>query len=66
MLGALQRSLAAGYGNFALPDDETRDQYSQELQLSGTALDERLAYTTGIFLAKEDLENNIYRKSGRL
>ncbi len=59
VLGALQRSLAAGYGDFALPDDEKRNQYSQELQLSGTALDERLAYTTGIFLAKEDLENNI-------
>jgi iron complex outermembrane receptor protein len=59
VLGALQRSLAAGYGNFALPDDEQRNQYSEELQLSGTALDERLAYTTGIFLAKEELENDI-------
>jgi len=59
VLGALQRSLAAGFGEFALPDDEKRNQYSQELQLSGTALDERLAYTTGIFLSKEELENNI-------
>jgi iron complex outermembrane recepter protein len=59
VLGALQRSLTAGYGNFALPDDETRNQYSQELQLSGRALDDRLAYTTGIFLAKEEMENSI-------
>jgi iron complex outermembrane recepter protein len=59
VLGALQRSLAAGYGDFALPDDEQRNQYSQELQLSGTALDERLNYTTGIFLAREEINNTI-------
>jgi iron complex outermembrane recepter protein len=59
VMGALQRSLAAGYGDFALPDDEQRNQYSQELQLSGMALDEKLAYTTGIFLAREEINNNI-------
>lgn len=59
VLRALERSLSAGFGNFVLPDDEQRNQYSQELQLSGTALDKRLAYTTGIFLSKEELENNI-------
>ena len=59
VLGALQRSLAAGYGDFSLPDDEERNQYSEELQLSGTALDERLTYTTGIFLAREEIDNNI-------
>lgn len=59
VLGALQRSLEQGFGDFSVPDDELRNQYSQELHLSGNALDERLAYTTGIFLSKEDLENNI-------
>jgi iron complex outermembrane receptor protein len=59
VLGAVERSLAAGYGNFPFPDDEERDQYSQELQLNGTALDQKLSYTTGIFLAKEEIENNI-------
>ena len=57
VLGALQRSLDAGYGEFTLPDGETRDQYSEELQLSGTALNERLAYTTGIFLAREEIND---------
>ncbi len=57
--GAVERSLAAGYGDYAAPDDEERDQYSQEFQLTGTAFDERLTYTTGIFLAKEDIDNNI-------
>lgn len=59
VLGALQRSLDAGYGNFAFPDDEERDQYSQELQLNGTAFDEKFSYTTGIFLAREEINNNI-------
>ncbi len=66
VLGALQRSLAAGYGDFALPDDEQRNQYSQELQLSGTALDERLSYTTGIFLAKGGDRQYYIRQPGRL
>ncbi len=59
VLRALERSLAAGYGNFGLPDDEQRNQYSQELQISGTAMDERLNYTSGIFLSKEELENDV-------
>jgi iron complex outermembrane recepter protein len=58
--GALQRSLDAGYGNFSLPDQEKRNQYSQELQLSGTAFDERLTYTTGIFVATEQINDNLY------
>jgi len=57
--GALERSLHAGFGGFTIPDPEQRDQYSQELQLSGHAFDERLAYTTGIFLAREEIEDNL-------
>ncbi|HEY6130608.1 MAG TPA: TonB-dependent receptor, partial [Halioglobus sp.] len=59
VLNTLQRSLNAGYGDFALPEDEQRDQYSEELQLSGTALDERLSYTTGVFLSLEEINNDI-------
>jgi iron complex outermembrane recepter protein len=59
VLGALERSLAAGYGDYQLPGDEKRDQYSQELQLSGTAFDDRLDYTTGIFLAREEIDDNV-------
>lgn len=59
VLGALERSLDAGYGAFPLPGGEKRDQYSEELQLSGTAFDERLHYTTGIFLAREEIHDNI-------
>ena len=58
--GALERSLNAGYGNFSLPDGEYRNQYSQELQLQGSALDDRLSYTTGIFVASEEIRNNLY------
>jgi len=59
VLGALQRSLDAGFGNYPFPDDEERDQYSQELQLTSTAFDERLTYTTGLFLSREDIDNLI-------
>jgi iron complex outermembrane recepter protein len=59
ILGSLERSLQAGYGDFKLPDGEERNQYSEELQLSGTAFDERLSYTTGIFLAREDIDNTL-------
>ncbi len=38
--------------------DEKRLQISQELQVSGTAFDERLSYTTGIFLSLEEIEDN--------
>ena len=58
--GALQRSLDAGQGNFSLPNGEKRNQYSQELQLSGNAFDERLSYTTGIFIAREEIDDNLY------
>jgi iron complex outermembrane receptor protein len=57
--GALERSLNAGFGNFTMPDGEQRDQYSQELQLSGNAFDDRLAYTTGIFVAKEEIKDTM-------
>ncbi len=56
---ALQRSLSAGYGNFTLPDDEKRNQYSQELQLTSTAFDDRLSYTAGLFYANERIDNTI-------
>ena len=56
---ALQRSLSAGYGNFTLPDDEKRNQYSQELQLASTAFDDRLSYTAGLFYANERIDNTI-------
>ena len=57
--GGLERSLNAGFGDFSLPDDEKRDQYSQELQLTGRALAERLSYTTGIFLSREEIKDNL-------
>ena len=56
---AVDRSLDAGYGDYESPEDEERDQYTQEFQLTGFAFDERLTYTTGIFLSKEDIDNNI-------
>jgi len=59
VLGALERSLEAGYGDYELPGDEERNQYSEELQLSGSAFDERLEYTTGIFLAREEIDDNV-------
>jgi len=59
ILGALERSLAAGYGDFEVPNNEDRNQYSQELQVSGTALDERLSYTTGLFVAREEIDNTL-------
>ncbi len=59
VVGALKRSLNAGYGNFAIPDDEERTQYTQELQIIGSALDDRLSYTTGIFASREEIDNTI-------
>jgi iron complex outermembrane receptor protein len=59
VLGALERSLDAGYGDYELPGDEKRNQYSQEMQLSGSAFDDRLEYTTGIFLAREEIDDNV-------
>jgi outer membrane receptor protein involved in Fe transport len=57
---ALTRSLEAGFGNFSLPENEERNQYSQELQISGTAFNQRLSYTTGVFLARERIDNNLF------
>ncbi|CAA0125538.1 Pesticin receptor [Halioglobus japonicus] len=56
---ALQRSLDAGQGDFSLPNGEKRDQYTQELQLSGHAFDERLSFTTGIFVSREEIKDNL-------
>ena len=55
----LEASLASGYGDFSLPDDEQRNQYSEELQLTGRAFDNRLSYTTGIFVAREEIDNSM-------
>lgn len=38
--------------------DEERNQMSQELQAIGSALDESLSYTVGLFYSKEEMENN--------
>jgi len=38
--------------------DEERNQLSQELQAIGSALDESLSYTVGVFYSKEEMENN--------
>ena len=57
---ALKRSLDAGYGDFTAPDDEHRNQYSEELQFSGTAFNDKLAYTTGIFLSREEIRDSAY------
>jgi iron complex outermembrane receptor protein len=59
VIGALQRSLDAGQGNFSLPNAEKRNQYSQELQLSSTAFDERLSYTTGLFITSEEINDTV-------
>lgn len=40
------------------PIDESRSQFSQELQISGTAFDDRLSYTTGIFVSREEINEN--------
>lgn len=55
----LEASLALGYGAFPLPDDEQRNQYSQELQLTGTGFDNRLSYTTGMFVVRETIDDNM-------
>jgi outer membrane receptor protein involved in Fe transport len=55
----LEASLASGYGDFSLPGGEKRNQYSEELQLTGIAFDNRLSYTTGIFFAREEIDNSM-------
>ncbi len=37
--------------------EEDRNQYSQELRISGAAFDDELQYTFGVFVALEELEN---------
>ncbi len=55
----LETSLASGYGNFSMPDNEKRNQYSQELQLTGTAFSNRLSYTAGFFVAREEITDSM-------
>ena len=55
----LEASLTSGYGNFSMPDNEQRNQYSQELQLTGTAFGNRLSYSTGIFIAREGIKDSM-------
>jgi outer membrane receptor protein involved in Fe transport len=44
---------------YSIPDEE-RNQVSQELQAIGSALDESLSYTVGLFYSKEEMENNAF------
>lgn len=55
----LETSLAFGYGNFSMPSNEQRNQYSEELQVAGTAFDKKLSYTTGVFVAREEIDNSM-------
>jgi len=41
-----------------------RDHWSQELQLVGSALDDRLDYTVGLFAMKENIDDGTDRSSG--
>jgi outer membrane receptor protein involved in Fe transport len=59
-LNILQKSLDNGFGRYEMPDDETRLQYSEEIQFTGSALDESLSYTVGVFAAKEEVKNNVF------
>ena len=59
VIGGLERSLNAGYGNFSIPGGEERTQYTQEFQISGSAMDDRLIYTTGVFASREEIDNTI-------
>lgn len=44
---------------FSIPhDEEERTQFSQEIQLIGSAFDESLQFTLGAFYAKEEMDNN--------
>lgn len=43
--------------------DEERDQLSQEFNLVGTAFDERLSYTLGVFYAYESMDNTPYTQA---
>jgi iron complex outermembrane receptor protein len=54
---SLNRALRAD--GKAVPE-ETRLQFSEELQLSGTAFDGDLTYTTGLFASVEEIKNNAF------
>lgn len=60
MYNTLDKSRANGYGNIERPDGETRQQVSQEFQLTGSALDEDLSYTLGLFYAKENMDDVVF------
>lgn len=44
-------------------DDEERDQLSQEFNLIGTAFDESLSYTLGLFYSYESMDNTPYAQA---
>ncbi len=44
--------------------DSNREQWSQEFQLNGTALDEELDYTFGLFAMEEDIDDGTDSSSG--
>jgi len=44
-------------------DDEERDQLSQEFDLVGTAFDESLSYTVGLFYSYESMDNSPYTQA---
>ena len=52
------RVMTAGYGDFDPPDDEERDQYSQEFQLTGNAFNERMQYVAGLYWFNEQTDGN--------
>lgn len=60
LYNTLDKSIANGYGNIERPGGETRQQASQEFQLTGSALDEDLSYTLGLFYAQENLDNVVF------
>lgn len=51
------QNVIAGNPHISVGDEE-RNQLSQELQAIGSALDESLSYTVGVFYSKEEMENN--------
>lgn len=44
-------------------DDEKRTQLSQEINIVGTALDESLSYTAGLFYSKEEMDNTPFTQA---
>lgn len=44
-------------------DDEERMQFSQEINVIGSALEERLSYTVGLFIAHENMDNTPFTQT---